>query len=57
MAEIYNREDLEKMCGTVDFRTYTLNAEEHEIQNITYMGILKIFRDAFAFVNIKDILK
>ncbi len=57
MAEIYSREDLEKGCGTVDFRTYTLNAEEHETQNATYVCILQIFREAFAFMNIKDLLK
>lgn len=57
MAEIYNREDLERVCGTIDFRAYALSADEHELQNVTYIGVLKIFREAFAFINLKDLLK
>lgn len=57
MAEIYNREDLERGCGTVDFRAYTLKAEEHESQNATYNCILQVFREALALVKLKDLLK
>lgn len=57
MAEIYTREDLNKVCGATDSRTYTLGKEECEIQNSTYLGILKIFRDVFAFMSLNEILK
>lgn len=57
MAEIYNREDLERGCGTIDFRAYTLNTDEHETQNTTYVCILQIFREALALVKLKDLLK
>lgn len=57
MAEIYTRENLEKGRGSMDFRTYTLGKEEYESQNVTYLGILKIFKEVFAFIHLKDILK
>lgn len=57
MAEIYTRENLDQGCGAMDSRTYTLGKEEFEAQDSTYLGILKIFRDVFAFMSLKDILK